>query len=357
MAKRAELHSEMRDLHAEIERLHGGGDAAVNPDPGFAESCFRSAQTAVDDLAEARNVVRGVDTQIAALDEWLAAQEAKKVMREAVCVECPGCAKLAARVGDMETTRAEREAHSTAAMDALALSLRRCEQEVGQKSQELTELIEHLRVKVTEAEAARQKWEAATAAQVASAEQQRATVISDLPGLREMVKEQQGRIAAMEDQFHALKSEYRSVGDLSLTVFKTVEDDRKKIQRAVDPWVRDEGGVAMKQAQTRLETVEAAKLEIEAKLENSERRLALAEKAQVPHLEPKIVELEGMLHDIHHKEHELHHLVKKNTTRLEKIEAQCSSVNNWMASLANTENSPFGNGEAHTDSDDSPRKQ
>merc|ERR1719160_2000442 len=97
--------------------------------------------------------MRLVDGQVAALDEWLAAEKAKYMVRKEVCVECPGCAQLAAKVAALEQEAETRRQHEDAALEAFSLSLRRCEREVAHKGQELAEAQELLRKKVSEAEA------------------------------------------------------------------------------------------------------------------------------------------------------------------------------------------------------------
>merc|ERR1719460_3291761 len=170
---------------------------------------------------------------------------------------------------------------------------------------------------------------------IATAEEQRALVVSELPALREKVENAVTHLQGLEDEIFSLRNEYRLVGELSLKVLKTVEDDRKQVQQAVEPWQREEGTTAMRHANSRLDMVDASKAEVDAKLERTEKRLAIAEAAQAHNLEPKIEVLEEKIHKVQKHEHEIHEIIKVNTQRLDQIDVQCSKVNKWMQALAN----------------------
>jgi chromosome segregation ATPase len=335
MAQRAELQSEQQDLHAELERINSNAPLLV----GAAESCFQSAQAVEEEMSRARSNMFKVDKQVASLDEWLAAEKAKTLVRKDICVECPGCAKLAAKVARLEQEAEARRQQEDSALEAFSLSLRRCEREVAQKGQELAEAQEIFRKKVSEAEASREAWMAEKAKRIAVSEEQRAVVVGELPALREKVEHASTSLQGLEDEIFSLRNEYRLVGELSLKVLKTVEDDRKQVQQACEPWQREEGTMAMRHASSRLDMVDAAKAEVDAKLERAEKRLANAEAAQAHNLEPKIESLEHTIEKVQKHEHELHQIIHENTKRLDQIDVQCNKVNKWMLALAN----PGGN--------------
>merc|ERR1712072_1222610 len=92
--------------------------------------------------------------------------------------------------------------------------------------------------------------------------------------------------------------------------------------------------MAMRHANSRLDMVEASKAEVDAKLERTEKRLAVAEEAQAHNLESKINVLEHKVHKVQKHEEELHEIIKVNTERLNQIDVQCKKVNNWMMALA-----------------------
>jgi chromosome segregation ATPase len=335
IAQRAEIQSEQQDLHSELERLNSNAPLVV----GAAECCFHSARDVEEEISRARNNMRRVDRQVAALDEWLASEKAKSLVRKEICVECPGCAQLAAKVAALEQEAATRQTHEDAALEAFSLSLRRCEREVATKGQELADAQAQMRKKVSEAEAAREAWAAEKAKRIATAEEQRAVVVGELPALRDKVERAVAHLQGLEDEIFSLRNEYRLVGELSLKVLKTVEDDRKQVQQAVEPWQKEEGTHAMRHATTRLDMVEASKAEVDAKLERAEKRLTIAEAAQLHNLEPKIDALEHTIQKVQKHEHELHEIIKTNTTRLDQIDVQCHKVNKWMMALTN----PGGN--------------
>merc|ERR1719460_2118697 len=158
---------------------------------------------------------------------------------------------------------------------------------------------------------------------IAVAEDAKLVVVGELPALREKVEHAATSLQGLEDEIFSLRNEYRLVGELSLKVLKTVEDDRKQVQQAVEPWQREEGTTAMRHATTRLDMVEASKAEVDAKLERTEKRLAIAEAAQEHNLEPKIETLEHTIQKVQKHEHELHEIIKTNTVRLDAIDVQC----------------------------------
>jgi chromosome segregation ATPase len=160
-------------------------------------------------------------------------------------------------------------------------------------------------------------------------------VVGELPALREKVERATTLLQGLEDEIFSLRNEYRLVGELSLKVLKTVEDDRKQVQQAVEPWQREEGTSAMRHATMRLDMVEASKAEVDAKLERTEKRLAITEAAQEHNLEPKIDKLEDKIQKVQSHEKELRELIHNNTGRLDQIDVQCSRVNKWMHALAN----------------------
>lgn len=233
----------------------------------------------------------------------------------------------------------EKEAEAEAArqdgvMASFSESLRRCERDVRQKGQELAEAQELMRKKISEAEEAREKWTAEQKKRIAVAEDAKLVVVGELPALREKVEKAAAQLQGLEDEIFSLRNEYRLVGELSLKVLKTVEEDRKQVQKAVEPWQREEGTMAMRHANSRLDMVEASKAEVDAKLERTEKRLAVAEEAQAHNLEPKINVLEKKVEKVQNHELELHEIIKVNTERLNQIDVQCKKVNNWMMALA-----------------------
>lgn len=330
IAKRAVFQSELQDLNNDLRELILDHQDEL----GAAASCSEEAEAIKAEIITARNKINKVNMQVAALDEWIAKEKSQALIKPKLCVDCPGCQKLKEKVAKLEEEAEARRKYEDDVMASFSESLRRCERDVKSKGQELAEAQELMRKKVGEAEEAREKWTAEKKKRIAVAEDAKLVVVGELPALREKVEKAAAQLQGLEDEIFSLRNEYRLVGELSLKVLKTVEEDRKQVQKAVEPWQREEGTMAMRHANSRLDMVEASKAEVDAKLERTEKRLAVAEEAQAHNLEPKINVLEHKVHKVQKHEEELHEIIKVNTERLNQIDVQCKKVNNWMMALA-----------------------